>query len=464
MGSRNRGSGLVVRGIRGYAGRRARVSQGRDPYGASVRRCVVWWGVVDVEEAMSKTLDELDRSNPMPSDMVFSHDQLYSAYPQLGDVPWYRTPSMEGGGGSYDATRGIRVGSGEGLASGKNGVGGITLHEQQHAVQGIEGFAQGGNRDVGHPRADVERMAREAYEANQAASKRPPTADDLLLAELGINPPDVSKPWDSLTPRQQMDWWEAGRGRAYHHLAGEAEARLVQKRMDLSADERRARPPWLDYDVPEEQQIVRGMSEPMFAMVDTNVGREMKRDLDKLGYFSGALEAAKRLKQAKGTPEQMLAMLQKEGAKKAEIEATGLSKFLEGRPSVTRDEIVKHLEGNRLGLNEATYQGREQSSRGLAFVSEVDAGNGVTRYELRHGRTGEVFFADDNGSNVVVRDSTGKQIAKAEDMGAAEEEIASYLNTSGGRAGPSKWSAHSLDPSNPTYRETVLHLPIQKDL
>ncbi|WP_196301241.1 hypothetical protein, partial [Streptococcus pneumoniae] len=48
---------------------------------------------------------------------------------------------------------------------------------------------------------------------------------------------------------------EVGHG-LYRRLAGEAEARLVQKRMDLSPEERRARPPWLDYDVPEEQQIV----------------------------------------------------------------------------------------------------------------------------------------------------------------------------------------------------------------
>ena len=43
----------------------------------------------------------------------------------------------------------------------------------------------------------------------------------------------------------------------YRRLAGEGEARTTQKRIDMSADERRARYPWLDYDVPEEQQIIR---------------------------------------------------------------------------------------------------------------------------------------------------------------------------------------------------------------
>lgn len=215
------------------------------------------WEIDDSAQKMLRTTDELAKRNPMPTDMVFAHPELYSAYPKVAEAPWYLTKELEKGGGSFDPVRGIRVGDGPGYASGKSGPGGITLHEQQHAVQGIEGFGQGGNREIGHPRADVERMAKEAYEANQARSNKPPTEDDLLLAELGIASPDVSKPWADLTPRQQMEWWEAGRGRAYHHLAGEVEARTVQKRMDLTPEERRARPPWLDYDVPESQQIVR---------------------------------------------------------------------------------------------------------------------------------------------------------------------------------------------------------------
>jgi len=54
---------------------------------------------------------------------------------------------------------------------------------------------------------------------------------------------------------------------AYNRLAGEVEARAVQKRMDLTPDQRRARPPWLDYDVPEQDQIVRfGGSGPQMSM------------------------------------------------------------------------------------------------------------------------------------------------------------------------------------------------------
>jgi hypothetical protein len=43
---------------------------------------------------------------------------------------------------------------------------------------------------------------------------------------------------------------------AYWKSSGEVEARAVEKRMDMTPAERRARPPWLDYDIPEADQIV----------------------------------------------------------------------------------------------------------------------------------------------------------------------------------------------------------------
>ena len=43
----------------------------------------------------------------------------------------------------------------------------------------------------------------------------------------------------------------------YRRLAGEAEARNVQTRMDYSPEQRMAEPPWETLDVPEADQIVR---------------------------------------------------------------------------------------------------------------------------------------------------------------------------------------------------------------
>jgi hypothetical protein len=94
----------------------------------------------------------------------------------------------------------------------------VSLHEGQHGVQDIEIFAQGGSGSQFSPR-DV---------ANE--QKR-------LMA---------------LTPSD-----EQARGFLYHRLAGEVEARNVQSRMNMTAAERRAIPPWETQDVPDDQQIVR---------------------------------------------------------------------------------------------------------------------------------------------------------------------------------------------------------------
>lgn len=65
--------------------------------------------------------------------------------------------------------------------------------------------------------------------------------------------------------RGSNPWEFAGRAGAtktsfdkYKRVAGEVEARAVEQRLPLTPEQRRERPPWLDYDVPEARQIVRG--------------------------------------------------------------------------------------------------------------------------------------------------------------------------------------------------------------
>lgn len=84
-------------------------------------------------------------------------------------------------------------------------------------------------------------------------------------------------------------------------------------------------------------------------------GQDQRREFDQLGYYSKALEAAKALKQDRGTPEQMLAQLKKAGVKDAEIEATGLNKFFD-RASAhevgddfwrSQEELDRNLSGDQ---------------------------------------------------------------------------------------------------------------------
>ena len=78
-------------------------------------------------------------------------------------------------------------------------------------------------------------------------------------------------------------------------------------------------------------------------------------DQDELGFYSNALEQARNLKQNSGQGSQIKGILLNQGVKEDEIKWTGLDEIL-SKPKVTKDEIVKHLEENRIELKEITLE------------------------------------------------------------------------------------------------------------
>jgi hypothetical protein len=136
------------------------------------------------------------------------HDPLYAAYPEAKDIQFsQKAPhaTMSGERGSYAPAEG-KVPPRLTLATSDAPQARSTaLHELQHHIQEREGFARGG---------------------------MPTHAPGQSIEDYYNN---------------------------YRRLAGEAEARLVQSRRSLTAEERRMLYPWLGYDVPPEQQIVRGV-------------------------------------------------------------------------------------------------------------------------------------------------------------------------------------------------------------
>lgn len=66
---------------------------------------------------------------------------------------------------------------------------------------------------------------------------------------------------EALKASKLQDKYSAMRGKTdfdlYQRLAGEAEARAVQKRMNMTPAERRQTPPWQSFDVPEQEFIYR---------------------------------------------------------------------------------------------------------------------------------------------------------------------------------------------------------------
>ena len=129
------------------------------------------------------------------------------------------------------------------------------LHEGQHLIQNEEGFALGGSPQsvrIDSTLSDlVEARASEIFETQKN------TFSDYTMGQAK----------------------QAAAEEIYERLAGEVEARAVERRMDLTPEERRARPPWLDYDVPEEDQILR------FAEAEVETAKPEKTRRKLFGLF-----------------------------------------------------------------------------------------------------------------------------------------------------------------------------------
>ena len=205
---------------------------------------------------------------------VFKHDDLYSNYPEAGDIRASLTVSdvaePQNLGGVYMPSRN----SIEAVGVNQPRVRSTSLHELQHNVQEGENFARGGNADQFYPElGETKRNADINIKVfNDAMHEKVKAMDSLEQYRYtkankgGAIDAEISKLKDeysilmdkklSNVPNAQIDVREEA-WKKYKALAGEAEARAVQSRMNLTPDERAARPFWEDYDVPESEQIIR---------------------------------------------------------------------------------------------------------------------------------------------------------------------------------------------------------------
>ena len=136
----------------------------------------------------------------------------------------------------------------------------VTLHELQHDVQAREGFAKGGN--VKEFRSPQEDAANSIYRARINLKK----SEDLLekhKTASGDRSQEIRYLEKEVIPKNKGELYnlikkaEADPYKSYLKLAGEAEARLTQKRMNMTAAERAKSYPPDMFDVPVEDQIVR---------------------------------------------------------------------------------------------------------------------------------------------------------------------------------------------------------------
>lgn len=161
----------------------------------------------------------------------------------------------------------------------------VMLHELQHGIQQREGFARGGNRGdaveslLSVRNAELSKLAKamDGRESELGLSGYRPKTDDSVLNTMRQRY-DYLQQTNPATDEAAYEW--------YKRLAGEAEARNVQTRRNMTPEQRLAEPPWETLDVPEADQIVRmkdggaQMALPMDEASRMARAREMGFDTD----------------------------------------------------------------------------------------------------------------------------------------------------------------------------------------
>ncbi|CAN7347361.1 hypothetical protein LJR074_001989 [Acidovorax sp. LjRoot74] len=198
------------------------------------------------------------------------------AYPALREI-MVKVDAKLGNGATFavtdyvDGTVGKVIKIGNPLAK---DVDSVLLHEIQHGIQDIEGFASGGSAGAINEQqtADIARMKLLESDPDYVAARAWLAERENEILEAGGEDSDVVSRLNDLEPRARKmskayrEMAEArermgrygmrGPSQAYNDLAGEVEARNTQARQGMTDAERRATPPSKTADVAEPDVIV----------------------------------------------------------------------------------------------------------------------------------------------------------------------------------------------------------------
>jgi hypothetical protein len=221
------------------------------------------WEIDDSASVMSPdSVDQLRAKNGVRQGDIFDHPDLYAAYPESSNI-W---TAKQGGASSGAYSPGV-MGESDMVslavpARGKidqSSLRSTNVHELQHGIQGVEGFAQGGSIQP------VIKNSREEWVSFNKARAGNKDLSDAYDKAKGL-PPSAPE-WDELedvadnfglydfVQTQRIASSGTSPFDSYRRLAGEAEARATQARLGMNAEQRRAVYPFDSYDVPVNELI-----------------------------------------------------------------------------------------------------------------------------------------------------------------------------------------------------------------
>jgi hypothetical protein len=196
---------------------------------------------IDDSNARMRIMRQGDVTN---LDRAWDHPELFRQYPDLKKVE-VGVEDMEPGWGGYFDPRKNRIV----ISPYANSPLGVIGHETQHAIQGLEGFAPGGEGQLISaysqlPWRDQQLMLWDKYQQVGAAGMTAKEIDALKAIQ------------DRLAAFKDPKIGPAIAHDLYRRSAGEVEARNVETRLGWDDELRRKTPPWQSADMPEAEQYV----------------------------------------------------------------------------------------------------------------------------------------------------------------------------------------------------------------
>jgi hypothetical protein len=188
-----------------------------------------------------------------------NHPELKAAYPQLFEQELKQIETShpewtigEGYGGFYNPmSKSIAVNTGLSDEPKRS----VALHELQHAIQDIEGWSPGSNSAYMAAKMAERDIVKKEMQEIQDRIDNMKSIDPVLYEDLIRNEEAVlSNRGGRLYETRQLEGM-TDPDEAYQRAAGEEEARMVQKRLGLTAQERQQRHPFFDFDADPSQQI-----------------------------------------------------------------------------------------------------------------------------------------------------------------------------------------------------------------
>lgn len=222
-----------------------------------------WRFEIDDSQA-SVSLPRASVPGSIPEMKIFrravNHDELHKAYPELGSTGVF-VSNIPGARGQWSGNVTDRPNTAM-LTVSPHAAGdpSVFLHETQHGIQDIEGFARGGTVSLprpGTPEWDVFEEMRNADVEPSIDFQTFFRHNTSTFANEGEAQRFYNKFLAKPSARPDSEIRRDAAREAYRRLAGEVEARNVQERRTMNAAQRRETPPWRTQDRPDAQQIIK---------------------------------------------------------------------------------------------------------------------------------------------------------------------------------------------------------------